>query len=235
MSITLDYKSADFDQMLFSFYSIGDRPVFECFPVLKKYKEFSIPLVKLDINKVMKYIGYAYDKGSPLQKIEDIVKKKVTAALLAGFIPEESGVFKKEMDAVFKCQNLNVNLMIIRYCRLVRSRAFMVLSVGNETLYNSIKELMSYTPSGDDKLKEHQLKIKLLTEAKNLADDLDKTSVELLSGDNSHSLNNLLYAVSDMKEEEYIELSPEDFADKWSLNHPEITSANGEEVPVSET
>jgi len=247
MSIHPDYKPDDFSQMLFNFYLVGDRDVFECFPVLKKYKEFAaplvtrkkdvvVPLVEVPINKVLKYVAFCYDKGSPLQKIEDIIKKKVTAALLAGFEPTPKGDFHKNLDDIFRGNNTTVNLMIIRYCRLVRSRTYMVLVVGNETLQNTMKELMDN--SGKKDPKSQQLKLKLLDDATKLAENMDKISLELLSNDNNTSLNNLLYAVSDMTEEEYINLTCEDFADKWPINHPEITARVDEdqdEVPVSAT
>ncbi len=235
MSIAPDYKADDFNHMLFSFFAVGDRDVFDCFPILQKYKEFLEPLPGYKINKVIKYIGYCYDKGSPLQKIEDIVKKKVTAALLAGFEPKPDGTFETEVDDMFRCKNNAINLMIIRYCRLVRSRTYILLTVGNETYYNTIKQLMTYTPKGKDSdvLKETTLKMKMLAEAEDLAKKMDALSTELLSGDNSNTLNSILYAVADMTEEEYIKLTPEDFADQWIVDHPQITAkVDGEETPI---
>lgn len=224
-----DYKAEDFSQMMFPFFVMGDKNALECFPVLAKFKEFNAPLEILPFNKVIKYIGFCYDKGSPLQKIDDMVKKKVTATLLAGFEPNDKGRFEKQVDEMLQGQNLIVNLMIVRYCRMMHSRSYMLLAVGNETLQNTMKQLLAFVPKGEDELKQTTQKTKILSEAKTLAADMDSLSLEILSGDNNIVLNKILYAVSDMVEEEYIKLSPEDFADQWPITHPIITAKVNEE------
>lgn len=220
MQLDQNYKEEDFDQMLFPVHRLGDGNALTVFPSLRQYKEFSAN-AKLPFSKVFKYIALCYDKGSPLLKIDSITTRKTTAAHMAGFIVNEEGRFEDEVNNMFQGRNIVINLMIIRYCRLMRSRSYMVLMAGNETLAQIIEDLFNYQ-SSDDKLKDSGDKIKLLTQAQDYATRMDKLSVEILSGDNNAHLADTLFVIIDIGEEEYIKLTPEDFANTWMINHPTL-------------
>ena len=199
------YKDSDFADLLFPFHKVK-KNLTKVFPKLADLYQ-GIEIVSDDI---ILYVGFAYDKGSPLQKLESIVDRKVQAALLAGIEANEEGKFRPEIEAVFKCENKDVNDMIIRYCRLLSSRLYSVIVAGNETMHSTIKELMNYVPTGAKILEQTELKLKLLAKAKETAVDMDKLSVEFLRDDNK-KLNEHLYMVSNNLEK-YINLTPEDYS-----------------------
>lgn len=201
------YKDSDFEDLLFPFHKVK-KNLTRVFPKLADLYE-GIEIVSDDI---ILYVGFAYDKGSPLQKLESIVDRKVQAALMAGFEADKDGKFRPEIEAVFKCENTEVNDMIVRYCRLLSSRLYSVLVAGNETLHTTIKQLMDFVPQGDgeDLLKQHEMKLKLLDKAKESANDMDELSQVFLRDDNKN-LNDYVYMVSNNLEK-YINLTPEDFS-----------------------
>lgn len=211
-----EYKAEDFKDMAFPLYEVEN--MLESFPKLKSCKEFNVEIEDLD--KIIKYVGFAYDKGSPLQKIENIVHRKVTAAQLAGFNTEDEYI-----QDIMKCRNFTVNLMIVRYCRMLRSRLYMVIVAGNETLNDTIYQLLNYEKTNNKNVLENsETRLKLLSQAKETAMEMDELSQQLLSDDNP-ILNDVLYQISDMTEEEYINLTPEDFSkESWLEDHPKITS-----------
>lgn len=213
-----DYKPEDFREMLFPFHKTDDP--LKDFPKLQSYSEFNLEIE--DRDKVIKYVGFAYDKGSPVQKIENIIHRKVTAAMLAGFVDTKN----EFVQGMMKCENVIVNLMIVRYCRMMRSRLYILMVAGNETLNDAFEQLLNYEKSNKKNLLENsEARLKLLSQVEDNARKMDELSVELLSGDNNKDLSDVLYTISDMSEEEYINLTPEDFSKtSWLEGHPKITS-----------
>lgn len=201
------YKDTDFSEMLFPFHKVK-KNLTRVFPKLADLYS-GIEIVSDDI---ILYVAFAYDKGSPLQKLESIVDRKVQAALMAGFEADKDGKFRPEIEAVFKCENKEVNDMIVRYCRLLSSRLYSVIVAGNETMHNTIKQLMDFIPSGqgEDILSQTELKLKLLKQAEETAVRMDKLSQDFLRDDN-RNLNEHLYMVSNDLEK-HINLTPEDFS-----------------------
>lgn len=213
----LDYKPEDFAKMLFPLQDSDN--VLADFPKLKSYPEFGHDINEVD--KVIKYVGLAYDKGSPLQKIDNIVHRKVTAAMIAGFANTDDPYIQD----IMKCRNVIVNLMIIRYCRLMRSRTYMVIVTGNEILNDTMEQLMNFEIKKKNLLENSETKLALFEKAKKTAKDNDALSFEFLSNDDNKNLHDTLYTIADMDEEEYINLTPEDYSKIfWLDEHLKIAA-----------
>ncbi len=214
-----EYKNEDFKGMLFPFHTVTEN-VLEAFPKLRQQPEFIAEI--RDIDKIIKYIGFTYDKKSPLQTIENIIHRKVTAANLAGF----ENTDEEFVQDIMKCNNVAVNLMIVRYCRMLRSRVYMGIVAGNETLNDALLQLLNLKLKDTDKdiLEKSRTRMQLLAQVNETAAEMDAISAEFLSDDNNE-LKDILYAISDMSEEEYLNLTPEDFSKtSWEEGHPKITS-----------
>ena len=220
------YNPSDFKDMMFPFHSVaGD--VLEAFPKLKLYPEFCVPIQ--DRDKIIKYIGFAYDKGSPMMKFDDIVQRKMEAAAQAGFT-FNGDRFDEEVEKIFRCKNAAVNLMIIRFCRIMNSRSFSLLVASNETLNETIQNLMTYVPKGDV-LDDSKTKMGLLKQARELVKETDLLQKAILN-DDAKLLNEMMYIVT---ENDKINLTPEDFSLlKWE---PPIINAEGhkEQIPTETT
>lgn len=192
-----DYKEEDFSKMMFPVW--GEIDVLETYPQLKGYPEFCAKVP--EINRVLKYIFFTYDKDSPLQKIDNLSQKKKIAMKLAK-IPDEL------CEEILK-GNKEVNLMIIRYCRMQSSRTYSLLCIGNEAFFSSLAEILNYKSISDDVLTDTKLKQQIFEKAKQNAEYLDEMGKQFLQGDSTPLVQKVL---SNVMDEEYIKLSPEDFS-----------------------
>lgn len=203
----MDLKESDYKSMRFPFNLIGDADPLEVFPILSKYEEFNIPIEQKD--KIIKYILLVYDPGSPLRVLEPIPVRKANAAMMAGF-KYKSEKFEDAVLRMMECGVLEINRMIIRFCRLFGERSYTLMVSGNEAFHDAIGQLM--LPSkGDDAIADTEKKQKIFQQAKSTAEALDKMAMNFLMGDNTKPLNKTLYTIIE-SENSRIKLSPEDFA-----------------------
>lgn len=207
-----EFSKEDFIKLAFPIHLMEEGElVLEKFPRLKNvFKNIIImdgdKVVDIDINKVIKYIIFVYDKGSPLlTKFESLVTRKVTGAALAGF--DHTNEFEKEVELMMKCKLSSINNMIIGYCRLMRSRLFSLIVASNESFHNTLQELMNYKVSKEDVLGDNKQKMDLVERAKKTFDNIDSWSSELLSKDTNTDLQDTLYTIVD---ESDLQLSPEE-------------------------
>lgn len=184
------------------------EPILDKFRYLRRYKEFDPEMA--DIDKVIRYVVLCYDVKSPLQKLDNLGQKKATAAQEAGF-PFEDGVFQPEIVAMMDNMVLEINKMIIRYCRIQQSRLYALIVSGNEAFHDATLNLLSNSENSGDALKDVKTKMEIFDKAKANAIALDQMSREFLSNDTSLNMQKTLYTIIDNNDSE-IPLTPEDFA-----------------------
>ena len=84
-----DFKSKDFDNILYPVHTLKKgMDLFSQFDELLNYKEFTEKIPQsTPIERVFKYIVFAYDSKSPyVTQINDLTERKIEAAKDAGFI-----------------------------------------------------------------------------------------------------------------------------------------------------
>ncbi len=220
----MKYSPSDFKGMLIPFHEItGD--VLESCPQLKRFDEFKANVP--DKDKIIKYIGFVYDKGSPLPSFDDIVNRKIEAAILAGYEFNKDGSPPKGLDKVFRCEITEINRMIVRYCILQKSRKYLALVANSEVLHEAFGELMGYEKKTGNKksgIADSDEKINLLKKINKLTDETDELQKQFLN-DESKGLNEVLFIII---ENNKINLTPEDFSlTQWS--HPIINGTKEEQ------
>jgi len=187
----------------------SEQSIKKAFPILDRYEEFSLPVD--DFDKVMRYIVYCYDMNSPFLRVESLTNRKAQAAKEAGFDYNHKKGFDENVVRMLDGKNVNVNRMIIRYCRMQQSRLYSLIVSGNEAFYEAISKLQSKSGNADDVLKDTVTKMQIFEKAKANARELDKMSIELLAGDDNARLNKTLYVIVENNDIP-IPLTPEDFA-----------------------
>lgn len=225
MIITEGYSKTDFAQMLFDVTDVGDKKnVIDVFPGLKTYPEFNVKVLDdeekvIDKNCLLKYIFLVYDKESPVVKQhENLIKRKLEAAQMAGFEPDEEGYFKPGVDAAMKGLNDKVNAMIIRFCRLHSGAVYSALVTVNEAYYYKLQLTLS-TPADHKNKSEIELeKIKgeLWKQARSMMGDITELTKEVLNEDNSPYLKKDLFCLIDRESME-LNLTPEKMAQRGKV------------------
>jgi hypothetical protein len=186
--------------------------VLHAFEKLSDCPEFHLELDGLESHrsKVIKYIAYVYDRRSPFLKVEDIIQRKVKAALKAGFkakIQKNRRVFSTNVDQMLKGYNQNVNKMIVRYCRMQKSKKYMILVAMEEGFWGSLdRALTRSSTDGESDIKMRQQI--LLNEEKN-ANKIEQLTLELLTEDNNRNLMDTLYEVVDEENKRKLRITPE--------------------------
>jgi len=204
-----DFKIEDFAYMMFGAIKVPlNRSILKAFPELLNLPEFALNSDTLDMDKLIRYVMFCYDRKSPLQRLE-LGRRKIKSAELAGLPINSHKEFSNVIQNVFNGQVREVNDMIIRFCRMQYPRKYTFLVSANEAFFNTMKELINYTPSDDDILKQTELKGKIFNQAKMMVRELDDMAAELFSSDKSEGLHERLFR---SVEKEALKLSPEDYA-----------------------
>jgi hypothetical protein len=209
----MDFKKSDFDNLLFRVNEVPAKvSVLSHFEKLGEHHEFNLELdgFEKDRSNIIKYIVYVYDRNSPFLRIEDIVKRKVQAALKAGFrakIKNNRRQFKTEVDYMLKGYNQNVNKMIVRYCRMQKSKKYMILVAMEEGFWGSLdRALTRGTNDSQDDIKKRQ---QILFEEEKNANKIERLTLELLNEDNNRNLMDTLYEVVDEENKRKLRITPE--------------------------
>lgn len=205
----IGYSAEDFQQMMFNVMAVDkDKNVYDAFPVLASYPEF-LMLTGMDHNKLLKYIFLLYDRKTPLKAIDDLLKRKLEAAQMAGFEVDKSGYFAENVDRMMKGFNSDANKMIIRVVRMQHDVTFATMVTGYESLYQKLE--LTLSAAADAKKSEvevENLKGKLWEQAKKMRDDLNMMSADLLNDDNNPYLRKDLFCTIDRESQELL-LTPE--------------------------
>ena len=210
MNLT-DYHKDDYLSMLVNPLLIKSvKDVKSC--AIGKYREFDNAMDYIE--KIVVYIALVYDRKSPLFKVDDMDKRKASAAAMAGF-PYNDG-FDENVNRMIRCRVPKINLMILRYCRTLSSRKYALFVAGTESFHNTLSEIMNYVPSDDgDILKDNKTKLELFEKAKDNAELLDQLGHEILSMDKTREINDGLSVMVEIAGMSEVPLSVEDFVRIW--------------------
>lgn len=208
------FKSQDFKDILYPVHTLKrGMDIFVAFPKLQDFEEFKTPLsAAIPIDKVFKYIVYAYDQRSPFfTQIEDLRERKILAIQEAGFEPNHKKGFNEAVRMILNCEHKKVNLMIIRYCRL-QGQDFTNLISSQEAFYQINLQLLSNIQSDDDDaIKFSTDKAKLDELATKHAERLNEKARKFLSQETAEGLHEDLWKLAE-DEAANIKLNPEDYA-----------------------
>ena len=213
----MEFVKEDFDNLL---CNVSDMPIGEIptsfFPRILDYPEFykiNSEVVQLNFEEVFRYIVYMYDMNSPFRNIDDLVKRKITAAKYAGFVPGHKGgkmVFSDTVKSFLNCENSSFNKMVVRYCRMQRSRKWSLLIAAEVSYHNCLLQLMEMDQ--DEEAKDTEKKQKILKEAQQTEMMLEKMEKDMLNGDDNSHLNNCLYDYIEEEADRDIMITPEQYA-----------------------
>lgn len=210
--------------MMFDVTEIEEgQHVLQVFPALQTFPEFKeqfeeIADEQIDHDMLLKYIFLLYDHESPLRQHDNLIKRKLEAAQIAGFQVDEKGFFEPEVDAAMKGFNKNVNAMIIRFCRMQGSSTYSALVTVNEAYYYKLQLVLS-APSDHKNKSEIELervKGQLWQQSKEMMVDIAQLTKDLLNEDNSPYLKKDLFCVIDKESQELL-LTPEKMAQRGKV------------------
>lgn len=203
----MNTEDLDFSKLKYKVHELeeGVDPL-SVYDDLKKYPEF-YEAISLPRKKVLRYIIYFYDKGSPLRD-EEVYRGKIIAATLAGFETGNEGKFADTVEQMMLCRDFKINAMVIRFISMpgmfdVKWQKYIVLQ---QVYFRQSKDLYS----GD----EDDIKKFAATEK-----ELNLTQSDLLNRD---SADELLARLQKYYLEEKVELRPEDIAAKLLSNPNEL-------------
>jgi len=196
-----EYKPLDFKDLFINPYELPDKTnLIREFPVLGLYKSFVDYKGVLDVNKVIRYIVYAFDDSTPTKTYANLVERRIEAVELANFKKKGNSFDKNVLDMI-KCKNLEVNSMIIDYCSITKGDDYITLIAFQESLRTQSFKLMY----GDDDEKTKDL----IGNVNSLRENIKSIRNGLLSD------NNDLFLIQSFKiksESDRLLLSPEDYA-----------------------
>jgi Holliday junction resolvase RusA-like endonuclease len=215
----MDFKASDFDKLTFNVYRLDTtkRGLFDYFPILETYfKELVDELndaTELDYNVVLKYVIFMYDTRTPLQYIDNILKRKMNAMELAGVPVDDSGNFIEAYISSFDGFSFEVNRIIVKYCRIQRNHDFSELKFYDDTFYSE----MIYAKTESDATKRGKI-LENITKSK---EQIKVLQEKILMGDNAPRLVN--YLLSEV-EDDTLGLRPEEIAEKCKLGFDPLNS-----------
>jgi hypothetical protein len=208
-----EFSDKEFRKLLLNVQAHNkDADIFRLFPILNKYPIFHSDC-KLNINYVIRYIVFAFDRNSPLNSIDEIAERRIKAASLAGFSVNDKGQFSPVTANMIKGKNQVVNLMIIQFCIMLGDDEWTALIAFQEAFKNQVEKLMS----GDDTEKTKEVRANV----SNLKEDIRTTKEKLLNKNMDSLLEADLYTYTESKK---LMISPEEYASLFS----------GEEVVTGE-
>lgn len=196
-------KQEDFEGMLVNPYDIlkSENPLEE-YKVFGLYKEFKEPLEpELNINKVLSFIVCVYDKNSPLQTIDDVIRKKGEAADISGF-PQKNGAYLESYLNIIQGGNEVVNKMTIAFCRIQGSHSFTQMVIYNEKFYEMILQLKGVSDPQEQKT--------LMANIQYIKKNYDEVKSDFLAKDSNKYLDK---STIDSIEFEQMALRPEHIAE----------------------
>ncbi len=242
----MDYTEKDFDNCFINPYKINNKltckNIESNLPALYVYPEFKKETT-LPLAIILKYIAALYQEQTPLRKIDNITKRKIIAASIAGFPTTEQNEITEEGQDIINSKNEIVNKMIIRFCRIQRNPNFTRL-VKTEEFYHNEFTLFEIE---QDATKRATIMKNIST----LGNDMQVLINELLIDDPN---KNLSITLLEQIEAEQLELSPEYVAyrissgedmlkyspypsykpDKLKCEHLHITKVKNEPKPGKE-
>jgi len=198
-------QHSDFEGMMVNPFAIlKSENIFTDFALLDLHPEFKLPIPeKLILNRVIAFIACVYDMKSPLQTIDDVIRKKGEAAELCSFNKVSTGDNKYMIEYMDIIQGKNdvINKMIIAYCRMQGSHEWTQLCVYNDKFYEMILQLKDLTDPSEQKVTMANIQF--------IKKSFDEVKSDFLAHDTNKYLDK---AVTDTIEFETLNLRPEHIA-----------------------
>lgn len=212
----MQWIDEDFKNMYFNVWQLRkNASVIKAFPVLGTYAEFQKE-IKLDYNKVLRYICFAYDKGTPLPgKMENLLKTKLEAAELAGFEKTDKK-FQDDVNKMILGKNNDINLMIVRFLSIFHDTDFMEFKTYKEAHFDIMDQIRNADKSDSKKYSE-LLKV---------ADTLSKYMSDRINNIfHPEETREQIMAMYEMVDYEELEITPEKIAERIAsgqniIDHP---------------
>jgi hypothetical protein len=220
------FSNRDFDSLMYSIHEIPrHEKILKKFAALSKIDSFSnyhkqelLPeTVLLDLDSVIRYIVYAYDRESPIVKrfLNDVEKRKTTACDYAGFSYDEKGRFSLDVDNMMKCKNRYINVMIIDYVRQYNDPEFALLISGYDAYWQKLVQATTVEEGEEgakrDAFQIEETKGKIFEQARKMASLLSELSIKILSDENK-LLRQDLYSIIDSSVRNRLRITPERLA-----------------------
>ena len=120
---------------------------------------------RVDLEKLIKYVIYMYDKNSPMRDLfSDINIRKNECAILAGY---DLSKHEKKLTKIFNLTDKDIMEMLYNFLKYQNNKAWALLTSNEEGLWQYQKELL--TPIVDfrqdkEKLQALEVKAKLMNE-----------------------------------------------------------------------
>lgn len=179
---------------------------------LESFRKFKHP--ELELNNVIRYIVYCYDRESPILKkfMTEDEKRKQTSAIYAKFTTDSEGLFGDVVDDMMKCRIPEVNTMIIDFIRLYNDPEWALLLTGMESYYQKLNKLLTDdTSSKRDAFQIEETKGKLWDQCDKMSKTLNASAVKILTDHNPY-LRRDLYCIIDQDAKNRLNITPERLA-----------------------
>lgn len=174
----LPFDPKEFKAMEFNVFSIPkEKDLLRSMPKMKQIPEFK-SCDHPDRDRLIRYVCYAYDKNSPVRHhFKSLEDKKMNAAVLAGFDPDEDS---DTIDAMMRFDPNDsygaiVLILVDGFLRFIHDNVWSMI-VTNEEVFNEYRsQLLATTISDKSKelLQSLELKSKLMEQMDIIVDRLD--------------------------------------------------------------
>ena len=227
-----DFRLTDYKDMVFPLhqFSKGDE-ILSSFPIFSMYRVFFAQLPEgLTMEKVLLYISYCFDKGSPfVKKYNDIVERRFWAAVQAGFkLNQRHRSFNQDVENMIRGKVRAVNNMIIQYVLLQGDEDYSIFVAYNEALKQQLTLLLNLDTIDieNDKGGTSVKDIKTITEnVSGLRKEIAEIRMKMFFSVEDKLLNQSLY---DFMEAGNLRISPESYAEKKVTSQATFRDEEGE-------
>lgn len=209
-----EFKAIDFKNLFFDSYNLGSKDdILVKFPILANYKVFRARLqAALPIVKVFKYISFVFDKNTPLMRLNDPMKIRYFACVLAEFDMTKDGKFDQLVEDMVYSRNEKINEMIISYCVITGGEDWATMTAFTEALRRENLKLL------DDKTKDKD-RIASLNMIKTLRKEIGDLKKYWLQAENDTLLLKSLYIFTEADD---LGLTCEAYAEKLELSQNKL-------------
>jgi hypothetical protein len=198
-----EYSDKEFSKLYLPVHkNHKDSDIFRLFPVLLQYDSFKKEC-GINVNYVVRYVVFGWDRNSPLNEIEDIVERRMRCVHLAGFVTNKTGQYAKEVQDMVRGKNQSVNMMIIQYGIMQGNYDYVALTAYEESFKWQSEKLM------DKEIKDNEKTKELIANTDDLRQKIRNLKELLLNHNGDGLLERDLYVYGESKK---LQISPEDYA-----------------------
>jgi hypothetical protein len=199
----MEFGDKEFAQLTYRIHEREkDADFFKLFPVFARFETFtSYYNTRVNLNYLMRYIIYCFDKNSPLVSIDNIFERRVKAAQLAGFYFNKKNRFNDDVEKVLLSKDFHVNCMVIQYCIMHAGEDYTTLVSFQDTLRKQLEKLTMES--------EEETTKDLISNIQKLRTDIREIRDIVFKFSSDPWLTEDLYSFMEMRR---MRISPEDWA-----------------------